>query len=264
MSLTLGNVAPLGRPTGGVLNFALPDTPAHFLYLHELPYRIRGEVDGTTVVDAPAARMLHETRMLPRWYFPAQAVRHDLLEPSPTTSHCPFKGDARYWHLRVGDRLIEDAFWEYPQPIEGAPDLTGLLSPYTEKFDRWMEEDDEILGHPRDPFHRIDTRRSRARVTVRAGGEVVAETTRAVALAETGLPLRWYIPEQDVRAAALAPTATSTVCPYKGVASYWTVSAAGKEFPDAVWSYREPLNESLAIAGHLSFDGEDIEVEVAR
>ncbi|HLI24579.1 MAG TPA: DUF427 domain-containing protein, partial [Acidimicrobiales bacterium] len=114
--MTTGSIAPLGRPTGGALNFEVPQQPAHLLFLHSLDKRVRGEIDGTTVVDAVGVKMLHETALLPRWYFPRQAVVGGALEASATTSHCPFKGDARYWDLRVGDRVVSDAFWEYPEP----------------------------------------------------------------------------------------------------------------------------------------------------
>src|ERR1700722_4909033 len=144
MSLTLGSIAPLGRPTGGRLNIEVPATPAHLLYIHAFPARVRGILDGVTVVDTIRAQMLHETRLLPRWYVPRADVRADLLEPSATSTHCPFKGDARYWNLRVGDRVVEDAFWEYPSPLPGALDLTGLLSPYLDRWGTWLEEDEEV------------------------------------------------------------------------------------------------------------------------
>lgn len=264
MALTLGSIAPLGRPTGGTLNIPVPDTPAHLLYLHALPQRIRGEVGGERVVDTTGARMLHETRLLPRWYLPLADVRSDLLEPSDTTTHCPFKGDARYWNLRVGDRVVTDAFWEYPVPGPGCPDLTGLVSPYLEKFDRWWEEDEELLGHPRDPFHRVDARPSSARVVVRAGGEEVASSERPVAVFETGLPVRWYVPLEDVRQDLLVPSDTTTICPYKGVATYWSVQMPDGRLDDAVWTYRDPLPEALATRGFVSFLGEGIEVDATR
>lgn len=260
MSLTRGHIAPLGRPTGGQLNVELPDTPAHFLYLHDVPARIRGELAGTTVVDSPAARMLHETALLPRWYFPQEHVRTDLLEPSTTVTHCPFKGDARYWHLRVGDRLVTDAFWEYPDPLPGCPAVGGLLSPYLEKLDRWMEEEEEVNGHPRDPFHRVDARRSSRRVTVTAGAVTVASTDRPVAVNETGLPTRWYIPVDDVDRSLLRRSDTTTVCPYKGTATYWSVEAGGQRWEDAVWAYEDPLPEAIPARGCVSFLADGITV----
>ncbi|MGH9093943.1 MAG: DUF427 domain-containing protein [Acidimicrobiales bacterium] len=262
MALTLGSIAPLGRPTGGQLNFPIPDTPAHLLYLHDLPSRLRGEAGGETIVDTTAGRLLHETRLLPRWYFPRPDVRTDLLEPSQTVTHCPFKGDARYWHLRIGEHLVEDAFWEYPEPWEGAPALAGLLSPYTEKFDRWLEEDEELVGHPRDPFHRVDVRRSSRRVEVLAGTEVIATSSRAVAVNETGLPTRWYLPADDVTSGVLQSSDTTTVCPYKGVARYWSVDIGGRRLDDAAWAYEEPFDEVAAARGMVSFLADGITVEV--
>lgn len=261
MSLTIGSIAPLGRPTGGRLNVTVPDQPAHLLYLHELPQRVRGELDGLTVVDSTAVRMLHETALLPRWYFPASDVRTDLLEPSETKTHCPFKGDARYWNLRVGDRLVEDAFWEYPDPLPAAPPLAGLLSPYVEKLDRWLDEDDEVVGHPRDPFHRVDARRASRHVTVTAGGEIVAETDRPIAVNETGLPTRWYVPREDVHGEFLVPSDTTTVCPYKGVATYWSLEVGERSFTDAVWTYADPLPEALPARGYVSFLADGVETE---
>jgi uncharacterized protein (DUF427 family) len=262
MALTVGLIAPFGRPTGGELNIEIPGSPAHLLYLHDLPQRIRGEVEGITVVDSSRVRMLHETALLPRWYFPEEDVRTELLEPSDTVTHCPFKGDARYWSLRVGDRLIPDAFWQYPDPLPGAPKLAGLLSPYAEKFDQWLDEDEEVHGHPRDPFHRVDARRSSRRVTVRAAGEVVATSDRPVAVNETGLPTRWYLPLGDVREDLLIPSDKRTICPYKGFASYWSLVVGERTFSDAVWSYAAPLPEALPTEGHFSFLAEGIDTEV--
>jgi uncharacterized protein (DUF427 family) len=262
MALTVGSIAPFGRPTRGGLNIEIPERPAHVLYLHELPQRIRCEVGGVTVVDSLGVRMLHETGLLPRWYFPEGDVRKDLLEPSDTVTYCPFKGEARYWNLRVGDRLIEDAFWHYPDPIAGAPPLAGLLSPYTEKLDRWFDEDEEVHGHPRDPFHRVDARNSSRQVTVRAEGQVVASSDRPIAVNETGLPTRWYLPFEDVRTELLVPSETTTICPYKGLATYWSLVLDGRTFDDAVWTYENPLLEALPTKGHVSFRGEGIETEV--
>jgi uncharacterized protein (DUF427 family) len=260
MSLTLGSLAPFGRPTGGQANFPIPAKPAHLLYLHELPQRIRGVVDGTVVADTEAARMLHETRMLPQWYLPREDVVGDL-EASDTSTHCPFKGDARYWHLRVGDRLVPDAFWEYAQPLPDCPPIAGLLAPDLGKLTSWMEEDEPVVGHPRDPFHRVDLRRSSRPVIVRLDGRVVARTRSPLAVHETGLPTRWYLPIGDVEAGLLVRSTTTTTCPYKGVAAYWSAG----DVADAAWGYPEPLAGAERLVDLVCFaEGERITLEVGR
>ncbi|MDQ6782210.1 MAG: DUF427 domain-containing protein [Actinomycetota bacterium] len=263
MSLTLGSIAPFGRPTGGHANFEIPAKPAHLLYLHLVPQRIRGEVAGTVIAETTSAKMLHETRMLPRWYLPRADVAVDLLEPSTTSTHCPFKGDARYWNLRVGDVVVADAFWEYPDPLPEAPPLADLLAPDPDKLTSWWEEDEEVLGHPKDPFHRVDLRRSSRTVTVSFGKDAVASTSRPLAVDETGLPTQWYLPVADLDDALLTPTDTSTVCPYKGRAGYWTLRTPGGTSPDAAWGYEHPLEGMERLAGHVCFaagDGVTIDV----
>lgn len=264
MTLTLGSMAPFGRPTGGHANFEIPAKPAHLLYLHLLPQCIRGEINGVQIAKTSSARMLHETRMLPRWYLPRQDVAGDLLVASDTTTHCPFKGDARYWNVRVGDQLIVDAFWEYPDPLPDAPPLAGLLAPDLDKLPSWWEEDEEVIGHPKDPFHRVDLRRSSRTVTVRAGGAVIASTTSPLAVDETGLPTQWYVPTSDVEAGVLTPSETTTVCPYKGNASYWNVRSGDTDVADAAWGYPTPLPGAERLAGHVCFAaGDDLTVDVS-
>lgn len=100
-------------------------------------------------------------------------------------------------------------------------------------------------------------------MTVRLGGHVVAETRSQVAVVETGLPVRWYVPEADVRPGVLQPSGTTSVCPYKGVASYEHAVVGGRRYDDVAWNYPGPLLEALPAAGHRSFDGDEVEVVVA-
>lgn len=101
--------------------------------------------------------------------------------------------------------------------------------------------------------HRIDIRRHDGEVRVVFAGEEVARSSRALALSETGLPLRYYIPPGDVRRDLLAPTETKTRCPFKGIASYWSLAANGREAADAVWAYLDPIDDCAAIKGYFSF-----------
>ena len=111
-------------------------------------------------------------------------------------------------------------------------------------------------------FHRIQIRPSGERVVVRAGGETIAESMRSLILSEGRIPERVYLPFEDVHDGALAPTETSTHCPFKGDASYWSLSAGGRTYEDAAFSYLEPLDGVAQIAGLVCFLHDDVEVEL--
>lgn len=259
MTLTLGT-GPFGPDTTGTFNFTRSG-PAHVLYWEDRPRRVRFDVGGQTLCDTLGAKLLHETGILPVTYVPLADVRTDLLVPSGTTSHCPFKGDARYHSVRApGGATVDDVLWEYPAPLEGAPPLAGYAAAFLDRLDAVYEEDERVEGHPRDPFHRVDALHSSRHVRVTVEGAVIAETDRAVLLYETGLPVRAYVPRADVRMDLLRPSDTRTHCPYKGDATYFAPVAGGD---DVAWCYEDPLGEALPAAGHLAFLDDRATVEVA-
>ncbi|WP_205697850.1 DUF427 domain-containing protein [Conexibacter sp. SYSU D00693] len=236
----------------GPTNFTV-DGPAHKLLLTPFPRRLRAELGGELVLDTTGAQLVHETGLLAALYVPEADVRAELLSPTDTRTHCPFKGDASY--LAVKD--VPDVFWTYREPNPEAAWLEGLLGVYFRKLDRWLDEDEEIHTHVRDPYHRVDARRSSRHVRVTVDGEVVAETRRPVVLSETGMPNRLYVPREDVRV-ELVRSATTTHCPYKGEATYW--SAPGRE--DLAWSFEAPFVDALPAQGMLSFWGDGVVVEL--
>ncbi len=255
MSLTLSHGPLSGKPPATV-NYTV-DGPVHRLLLDAFPRRVRALLGGATVLDTRRGMLLHETGILPRLYVPAEDVRTDLLERTATSTHCPFKGDASYWTVRAGESVAEDAVWGYEDPKPEAGWLRGHLAFYWERMDAWFDEDEEVRGHLRDPYHRVDIRRTSRLVRVLVDGEAVVTTHRALLLSETGLPNRYYVPPSAIDPALLGPSATHTECPYKGTASYRSV----RGIADAAWVYETPLPEAAAIAGHLSFQGEGITVE---
>ena len=110
----------------------------------------------------------------------------------------------------------------------------------TDAFDAWLEEDEPVLGHARDPFHRLDILPGSRTVRVELDGVVLAESTRAQLLFEgTLLPVRAYLPPADVRV-PLRPSPTRTRCAYKGEAAYWSVDVHGRTVADLAWSYETP------------------------
>ena len=239
------------------------------LFVEPTVKRVRAMLGGETVFDSRRVLILFEQGRLPVYHVPLEDVRADLLEPSATRTASERKGEARYFSVRAGDRVVENAAWNYPEPAEDGPDLSGHVAFYWNAMDSWWEEDDEVFKHARDPYHRVDVLRSSRHVRVEVAGTVVAETDRPLLLVETGLPPRWYIPRADVRFDLLTPTDTRSTCPYKGVASYFTATIDGEDHADVVWTYPAPwpecpkveqamcfFNEREAVS--LTVDGEDV------
>jgi uncharacterized protein (DUF427 family) len=249
---------PLGKQPAGRFNFT-PPPPGRTIYLEPTPKRIRVEVGGEVIADSRQALILHESGLQPVYYFPPQDVRADVLEPTDRHTHCPKKGDASYYTIRAGGETVENGAWYYPEPLPEAPFLEGLIAFYFDRMGRWLEESEEIGVHPRDPYHRVDVVTTDRHIRVSLEGEVLAETDRALALFESNLPPRWYIPREDV-VAALEPSDTVTRCPYKGTASYYSVNVDGGQ--DLIWYYDEPRDEVGRIAGLLCFYNEKVDLEL--
>lgn len=233
--------------------------PGHRVWLESCAKRVRALFNGETVVDSTAARLLYETGRLPVYYFPIEDLRQDLLRPSDHGTSCPFKGEAAYWSIEVEGRRAENAVWGYPRPFREVAGLEAYRALAWSRMDRWLEEDEEVFVHARDPHVRLDILDSSRRVEVVVGGETVAESRRARFLFETALPVRYYLPQADVRWELLVPTARRSACPYKGRARYWSVQAGGRLHEDLVWSYPDPLPESARIKDYLCFYNERVD-----
>ena len=109
----------------------MPLTRPHRIETRPSTQRVRVEHDGEILASSDRALELHEAGLPVRYYLPREDVRMDVLLPSPTRSHCPFKGDASYWSA-PGAR---DAFWSYERPIEGRDDIAGLIAPWPGRVD---------------------------------------------------------------------------------------------------------------------------------
>jgi uncharacterized protein (DUF427 family) len=260
MGLMTGS-GPFGRAPAGTFNFEVP-VPVRALYLEPTPKRIRVVVGEETVADSRRAMLLHESGHQPIYYFPPSDVRADRLEPSHRHTRCPLKGEASYYTIRAGERVVDAGAWYYPDPLPQAPPIQDLIAFYWDRMDGWFEEDEEIFGHPRDPYHRVDVRRSDRHVRISLHGELLAESTRASALFESNLPTRWYLPREHVLA-SLQPSDTRSYCPYKGQASYHSVVLDdGETAEDLIWTYADPLPDAAPIKDLLCFFNERADVEL--
>ena len=259
MSLTMGT-GPFGVRPAGRFNVDLPRK--NVVYVEDSPRRIRGELEGETIVDSRHAKLVHEHGRIPSYYFPEDEVRMDLLERSGRTSPNPNRGEAAHWTLRAGERVVEDAAWSHPEPAAGVEALAGHLYFEWHALDRWWEEEEPAIVHARDPYHRVDVLPTSRRVRVSVDGNVLAESNRALVIYETGLPPRWYFRPEDVDRDRLEASDHRTGCAYKGFASYWSLKDAGDEGRALAWYYPEPRREVEPIAGRVAFFDERVDLEV--
>jgi len=230
------------------------------------PRRVRAFLNGVPIADSTRVKLVYEPRRLPVYYFPLADVRADLLHP---TDHTVAAADAdgeqaarARWNLELGSRRVENAAWSYANPDPDHAPLKDHVAFFWNKLDAWFEEDDEVFVHPRDPYHRVDVLNSSRHVRVAVDGVTVAETSRPRLLFETGLPTRYYIPKVDVRMDLLEPSDSTTACPYKGRASYYSVRAGDGLVKDIVWYYPAPIPECPKIEDLLSFYNEKVDIYV--
>jgi uncharacterized protein (DUF427 family) len=237
------------------------------------PKRVRAMIGDELVVDSEQAVLVWEPdRPVPSYAVPVEDVFAELTpvdrEPPPETDRpgglhpgIPFAvhstpGQAVTLTTGRGERREDAAFRAADE------DLADYVVLDFRAFDRWLEEDEEIIGHPRDPFHRIDIRRSSRNIRIELDGQMLAESTRPVLVFETSLPTRYYLPREDVRTELLRPSATSTTCAYKGHASYWSVHLGDEPVKDLVWTYEQPLADAHELTGLMACFDERADVFV--
>jgi uncharacterized protein (DUF427 family) len=112
--------------------------------------------------------------------------------------------------------------------------------------------------------HTITITPTNVHVEVRVDDELVAESDRPVLLDETGLPTRYYLPRDDVRMDLLRPTTFSSVCPFKGTASYWSLALGDSVHDGIVWSYEDPIPQAESVSGLLCFYNDRVDLTVGQ
>ncbi len=256
MTLTLGT-GPLAADAPETTNYVL-DGPHQKLLFTVFPRRIRAKLGGQTIVDSERAMLLHESNIFPVLYFPVDDVSMQFLTKTEHSTHCRYKGDASYWTISASETVAGNAAWGYENPLEAVTWLRDRIAIESNRMDQWFDEDDEIFGHIRDPYHRVDARPTSRHIQDRIAGGLVAETTSAFVVSETGGPNRIYIPPDDIRTEEFAQSDTTTHCPHKGDTVYWHHNKS--ESNDVAWSYPTPLEEATRVAKYWCFDGPNVEV----
>jgi uncharacterized protein (DUF427 family) len=219
--------------------------------------RVRTYLGGQVVADTLQPLLVWEVPYYPTYYVPEGDVLAKLVETG-STEHSPSRGTATVFDVVVNGSVAASAASVYrDSPIE---ELRSHVRLRWDAMDEWLEEDEPVYTHPRDPFTRVDILASSRRVQIALDGLVLADSDQPRILYETGLPPRYYLPLTQVRYDLFRPSDTVTHCPYKGDATYWSVDVNGTLHEDLVWTYRTPLPESVKIAGLVSFFNEKVDL----
>ncbi len=242
---------------GAIGRFLVPGRlPERLLFAEPLRRRMRVRFADTWVVDSEDVTLLHEPGRYPVAYFPLGDVSPGILELSDhTTQHRDF-GTTAWYTVRAGSDSKPRAAWQHTELPGYAGELTGRIAFAWRAMDAFYEEDQRLVGHAADPYHRIDIRKTSRHLVVRDGGQVIADTKQPLALYESGFAPRWYVPRADVDESALTPVEFQTLCPYKGVCSYYDIGDARR----AAWSYLDAWPEVAAVTGFVSFEPDLVEV----
>lgn len=242
--------------------------------------RIRATIGDETIIDSTRAMLVWEPkRVVPTYAVPVEDVDGEVLSvPATETGELDARGIAPMGAPQLAGQVVLDPSVPFtvrttegePLAIRAAakreaaafrahdPGLGGYVIVDFDGFDAWYEEDERNVGHPRDPFHRIDIVHSSRHVRVECDGVQLADSIRPYMLFEPPLPVRYYLPPEDVRVDLLRPSETRTLCAYKGQASYLSVEGEA----DVAWSYPAPLREAAEVIDRITFFNERVDIVV--
>jgi uncharacterized protein (DUF427 family) len=190
--------------------------PDGVAYIEPHPRRIQAMLDGRVVIDTERALLVHRPNRFLQYAFPESDVV-DL-------------------------------------PSKPEPDAPGYVRVRWDAVDEWYEEGRKLVNYPPNPYHRVDIHPTKRRLRVEVAGTTLVDTDDTIILFETTLAPVLYVDPSHVRTDLLQRTDTTTWCNYKGVATYWAAVIGDTRHEDIAWTYDDPLDESLRIKRHFSFD----------
>ena len=239
--------------TKAVGQFLTPEPlPERLLFAEPLRRRMRVRLGGEWIADSEDVVLLHEPGRYPVAYFPiADVLDGALVSEDRTTNHKDL-GTTGWFTVRG----VKHAAWRFAELPAYAEILRDRVAFAWRAMDAFYEEDERIVGHAADIYHRIDIRRTSRHLVVRDGDRVVADTHHPLALYESGFATRWYVPREDIDESALTPVDWQTFCPYKGLASYYDIGSR----KSAAWGYPEAWPEVEAVSGWISFEPDVVDV----
>jgi uncharacterized protein (DUF427 family) len=219
---------------------------------------MRVRFGGTWIADSEHVLLLFEPGRYPVAYFPETDVFPNTLERTNHTTRHPDLGLTTWYTVRAAEHTAPRTAWQHTDLPAHASELQTRVAFAWRSMDAFYEEDERIVGHAADSYHRIDIRQSSRNLVVRHGDRVIADTTRPLVLYESGFAPRWYVLRDDIDESALTPVEHRTFCPYKGICSYYNIGAARL----AAWSYPDAYPGVGRISNLVSFEPDIVSVHL--
>jgi len=232
--------------------------PKRLLYVEPLRRRMRVRFGGNWIADSDRTIVLFEPGRYPVAYFPESDISPDTLQRTEHTTQHPDLGLTSWYAVRAGERHAARGAWQHVQLPAHAQELQTRVAFAWHAMEAFYEEDERILGHAADSYHRIDIRQTSRHLVVHDGHRIVADTEQPRVLYESGFAPRWYVPRADVDESALTAVDQQTFCPYKGLCSYYNIGDARH----AAWSYRHAYTEVCRISDFVSFEPDIVSVQI--
>jgi uncharacterized protein (DUF427 family) len=244
---------------GAIGRFLVPEPlPKRLLYAEPLRRRMRVRFGGTWIADSEHALLLFEPDRYPVAYFPEADIIPGALQLSELTTRHRDLGLTSWYTVRAGEQSAARAAWRHTDLPAYASEFQARVAFAWPAMDAFYEEDERIMGHAADSYHRIDIRQSSRNLVVRHHDRVVADTKRPTVLYESGFAPRWYVPRADIDESVLTQVEHQTFCPYKGICNYYDMGDARL----GAWSYREAFSEVGRISGLVSFEPDIVSVQL--
>jgi uncharacterized protein (DUF427 family) len=210
------------------------------------------------IADSENVILLFEPGRYPMAYFPQSDILTNSLQRTEHSTHHPELGATSWFAVRKEGKSVPRGAWQHTQPPDYASDFNARIAFSWPAMDAFYEEDERIVGHAADSYHRIDIRQTSRHLVVRYRDRDIADTKRPMALYESGFAPRWYVPRADINESALILIERQTFCPYKGLCSYYNIDDAQL----GAWSYRDAYPEVRRISNMVSFEPDLVTVHL--
>jgi uncharacterized protein (DUF427 family) len=244
---------------GAIGRFLVPEPlPKSLLYVEPLRRRFRVRFGGAWIADSEHALVLFEPGRYPVAYFRESDISSGVLERTEHTTEHPDLGLTSWFTVHTGDYSVPRGAWQHVELPAHAQELQTRVAFAWRAMDAFYEEDERILGHAADSYHRIDIRQTSRHLVVDHGDRIVADTKRPLVLYESGFAPRWYVPRADIDESRLTALDHETFCPYKGLCRYYDIGDAHQ----AAWSYRQAYAEVGRISDFVSFEPDVVSVQI--